>query len=209
MRLRSEWILKALVESFFVVGSILLALALDEWSENKRFQEIADQSLGIFEQEIVRNQARLADVAPFHMGIHDLLAQMRFDAPEGFQVRNMMEGVESPVLLNTAWQTAVATGALTHMDFEVVSALSLTYSIQGRFAGRRTRPRLAESERLSTEQAITEAFDYVSALTQDESELLGIYKEALDILHTHRGTAPGGGGGGGAEPDSTATQPSG
>jgi hypothetical protein len=187
MKIKSEWILKGLVESTFVVGSILMALAVDGWSENRGFAEIADQSLGIFQREILQNRARIADVNPYHAGIQDLLGKMRGEAPEAFEVRTVMEGLEVPVLQNTAWQTAVATGALTHMEFEVVSALSLTYSLQDRFAGRETRPRSREPDRGSQEAAVLEALDYLTSLTADESELLGVYNQALEILNAHRG----------------------
>ena len=47
-----KWILKGLVESSFVVASILMALAVDEWAQNKEYEDLASQSLEIFEREI-------------------------------------------------------------------------------------------------------------------------------------------------------------
>ena len=46
--------------------------------------------------------------------------------PAEADLRSAMEGLEPVVLLNTAWETALATGVLTHMEFTIVSALSLT-----------------------------------------------------------------------------------
>ena len=77
MQVKNNWVLKALVESLFIAGSILMALAVDEWSENRDFAELADQSLGIFEREILQNRARIADVDPYHKGIQDLLGARR------------------------------------------------------------------------------------------------------------------------------------
>jgi len=191
---KSEWLLKGLVESVFVVGSILLALALDAWAESRSYAELADQSLGIFEQEIVRNRAGLEDVVPFHSGIRELLSQM-VTAPEiQVDLRSVMEGLETPVLLNTAWETALATGALTHMDVQIVSALSLTYSIQERFAAesRAQRPRLATGADLPEallNDRIHEAHDYMVTLTRGESELLTVFSQALELIREHRGTA--------------------
>lgn len=190
--LRREWILKALVESLLVVGSILLALAVDEWSEERENAELADQSLGIFEQEILRNQARLEDVAPFHRGMRDLVDQMRLDPPAVADLRGVTEGIQAPVLLNTAWETSLATGALTHMEVSVVSALSLTYSMQNRFMtqvqGERP-PRIVGGDMSPAElRARTEAtFEYLSALTAGESELLAVYDQALEVIADHRG----------------------
>ena len=187
----AKWILKGLVESLFVVGSILLALAVDEWAQNREYAELADQSLGIFEREIRQNRARLEDAAPYHQGIRDLLGQMR-ELPEArMDIRSVMEGLTPPVLLNTAWETSLATGALTHMEFEVVSALSLTYSIQEGFANRTRleRPRFSAPESLSAQESreqVEEAYDYVSALARDESELLSVFDQALELIATHR-----------------------
>jgi hypothetical protein len=186
-----KWILKGLVESVFVVGSILMALAVDEWSQNRDFDELADQSLGIFEREILQNQARVEDVAPYHQGIRDILAQMRQLPDPGMDIRNIMEGLTPPVLLNTAWETSLATGALTHMDFEVVSALSLTYSIQDGFEtrSRLERPRFSSPDALTEAQnrdQIEQAHEFVTALSRDEAELLTVFNQALELIASHR-----------------------
>jgi hypothetical protein len=187
----AKWILKGLVESTFVVASILLALAVDEWAQNREYAELADQSLGIFEREIRQNRARLEDASPYHQGIRDLLGQMRELPQAPMDIRSIVEGLTPPVLLNTAWETSLATGALTHMEFEVVSALSLTYSIQEGFSNRTRveRPRVSASDALSAEESreqVEEAYEYVSALARDESELLSVFEQALELIATHR-----------------------
>ncbi len=94
--MESKWIIKGFVQSVLVVGSILMALAFDEWAENQDFAELADQSLRIFEREVSQNRARLEDGAPYHRGIRDILAQTRI-SPEGtMDVRSIKEGLEAP-----------------------------------------------------------------------------------------------------------------
>lgn len=187
----TRWILKGIVESIFVVGSILLALAVDEWAQNQEYAELADQSLGIFEREIRQNRARIDDAVPYHTGIRDFLGAMRVETSSPSDVASIMEGLAPPVLLNTAWETALATGALTHMEFEVVSALSLTYSIQESFEdrARADRPRISTPDAISPAEAraqVEEAYDYVAALVQDEAELLTVYDQALELIALHR-----------------------
>ena len=75
----SNWILEGIVESVFVVASILLALAVDEWAQDQENAELADQSLAIFEREISQNRARLDDQIPHHTGIRDFLSGMRVE----------------------------------------------------------------------------------------------------------------------------------
>lgn len=197
---KAEWLVRGLVESFFVVGSILLALAVDEWAENRNFDELADQSLGIFEQEILQNRNRIDDGLPYHQGIRDLLAQMLLTQPPTVDIRSIMEGLEAPVLLSTAWETALATGALTHMDFEVVRALSLTYSIQEGFTtgSRSDRPRFGSMEGLTgpeVAEQIQDAHDYVASLTGDEAELLTVFGQALELIGSYREPVPPAAGG--------------
>jgi hypothetical protein len=192
---KAEWLVRGLVESVFVVGSILLALAVDEWSENRDFTELADQSLGIFEQEILQNRNRVEDGLPYHQGIRDLLGQMLLTPPPIVDLRSIMEGLEAPVLLSTAWETALATGALTHMDFEVVRALSLTYSIQEGFTARSRsdRPRFGGMDGLNPSEVaeqVQDAYDYVADLTRDEAELVTVFGQALELVGSHRDHGP-------------------
>ncbi len=124
-----SWISRVLV-----VGSILLALALDEWNEDLEFQDLADRSLVNFEREIQQNRLRLEDVTLFHVGLRDVLVGMDSsgDAVPATTIRNIMEGFQPAILVSTAWETAVATGALGYMDYDVVAGLSLSYNLQER-----------------------------------------------------------------------------
>lgn len=187
----TRWILKGIVESVFVVGSILLALAVDEWAQDQEYAELADQSLGIFEREIRRNRESVIDGMPYHTGIRDFLGGMRVETSAPAELASIMEGLTPPVLLNTAWETSLATGALTHMEFEVVSALSLTYSIQETFSdrARANRPRLSAGDGMTPAEAaarVEDAYDYVAAMVQDEAELISVYDQALELIARHR-----------------------
>ncbi len=111
------WISRVLVESLLVVGSILLALALDEWNEDREFEDLANRSLVNFEREIQQNRLRVEDVSLFHAGLRDVLANMDASgtAVPTTTIRNIMEGFQPAILVSTAWETAVATGALGYM----------------------------------------------------------------------------------------------
>lgn len=188
----TRWILKGIVESVFVVGSILLALAVDEWAQDQEYANLADQSLGIFEREIRRNRESVVDGMPYHTGIRDFLGSMRVETSDPSQLSAIMDGLTPPVLLNTAWETALATGALTHMEFDVVSALSLTYSIQETFTDRarterpRPPPGAPPPGRDGGAAMVQAAYDYMATLVQDEAELITVYDQALELIAQHR-----------------------
>ena len=111
---RRAWISRVLVESILVVGSILLALALDEWNEGQDYQDLATLSLVNFEREIQQNRLRLEGVTPFHVGLRDVLANMDTGGADVYttMVRNILESFQPAILVSTAWETAVAAGAL-------------------------------------------------------------------------------------------------
>lgn len=187
MKGKPEWILRATFESMLIIVSIVAALAVDEWRQDRQNQELATQSLGVFEREIRQNMARLDDVAPYHAGMRDVVARMAAEEAAGADLRSIMEGLEPTVLLSTAWETALATGALTYMDFEVVSALSLTYSLQRRFA-EESRSHLPDisvvpgGSPAMLDDRITAARSYLEDLTRDEQQLRGVYAEALQMI---------------------------
>jgi hypothetical protein len=183
-----SWISRVLVESVLVVGSILLALALDEWNQDRDYQDLATLSLANFEREIQQNRLRLEDVTLFHAGLRDVLANMDAsgDAIPATTVRNMMEGFQPAILVSTAWETAVATGALGYMDYDVVSGLSLTYNMQERLV---TLNRSGLNDILmggfrsgETELLVYTANRYMRELTEAEQELQGVYDLVLRLI---------------------------
>ena len=176
-----------LVESVLVVGSILLALALDEWNEGQDYQDLATLSLLNFEREIQQNRLRLEDVTPFHVGLRDVLANMDAGgaAVPATTIRNVLEGFQPALLVNTAWETAVATGALGYMDYDVVAGLSRTYNLQEQLT---TLSRSGMNDLLmggfrseETYLLIYTANRYVRELTEAEQGLQVVY----DLVSRH------------------------
>ena len=185
-----------LVESVLVVGSILLALALDEWNENREFQDLAGRSLFNFEREIQQNRLRLEDVTLFHVGLRDVLANMDASGEPvpATTIRNIMEGFQPAILVSTAWETAVATGALGYMDYDVVSRLSLTYNLQERLV---TLNQSGLSDLLvgglrsgETELLVYTANRYMRELTNAEQRLQGVYDLVLSLVGETIGEHP-------------------
>jgi len=185
-----------LVESVLVVGSILLALGLDEWNEDREFQDLATRSLVNFEREIQQNRLRLEDATPFHVGLRDILANMDVGsaAVPATTIRNVLEGFQPALLVSTAWETAVATGALGYMDYEVVAGLSLTYSLQERLV---TLNRSGMNDLLvggfrsgEADFLAYTANRYMRDLTESEQGLQGVYDLVLGLIAENIGERP-------------------
>ena len=185
---RRAWISRVLVESGLVVGSILLALALDEWNEGQDYQDLATLSLVNFEREIQQNRLRLEDVTPFHVGLRDVLANMDIGgaAVPATTIRNILEGFQPALLVSTAWETAVATGALGYMDYEVVAGLSLTYNLQERLLALNQsglNDVLVGGFRSGeTDLMVYAANRHMRELTEAEQGLQGVYDLVLGLI---------------------------
>jgi hypothetical protein len=133
---KPEWLKEVVIQSLAIIFSILLALWVDQWKENRAGRHLAVRSLENFLAEIRQNEARLDDVLPYHQGLRKMLVHLdstrSIHTQAEFQDAVGIDGLRSPALLQTAWLTAVATGVLTKMDYETVAALSLTYTLQDR-----------------------------------------------------------------------------
>jgi hypothetical protein len=185
----SDWLPRVLFESALIVMSILVALGLDEWRENRQDEQTVQQALSNFHREVRQNQSRIEDAAPFNQGLLNVL-KSRYDDSDIESVDefvNMMESYAPVVLQSTAWETALATGSLAKMDYNLVAALSLTYSLQNRYqlAARTGMAELTSPQNLSTDKlglAIYNSVRYLEDITGMESELGVIYTEASSVI---------------------------
>jgi hypothetical protein len=183
------WLPRVLFESALITLSILLALALDEWRENSQNEAMIQQAMYSFLSEIRQNKIRVDDAAPFNRGLSSVLSQRQAAGNIGsvseFVV--MLESYSPAVLQSTAWETALATGSLANMDYNLVSALSLTYSLQERYqqVTRNGITDLMSPQNLSEEKldlAVYNAVRYLNDLTKMEIELAIVYEEAQAVI---------------------------
>jgi hypothetical protein len=99
----------------------------------------------------------------------------------------MLESYSPAVLQSTAWETALATGSLAKMDYNLVAALSLTYSLQGRYqqANRAGVTELTSPQNLAEGRlklSVYNSVRYLDNITAMESELGVVYDEAASVL---------------------------
>lgn len=194
-----DWLPRILVESALVVFSILLALGVSEWEKTRNDQELAAQALLAFQREIRQNRARLEDVGPFRRGLREVIPRMAqaggLASADEFQSTIGLEPLRPAFLTSTVWETALTTGAIPHIDFDIVNALSLTYALQSRMEeiSRSGMPALARGVHVPPEAmpgALREVTVYLGELSRTESDLLAAYDEVLRILEEARPPEP-------------------
>ena len=183
------WLPQVTIESILIVVSILVALGLDSWREQRNDEEFVRTALSNFQIEIQQNQARIDDAAPFNQGLRTVLSRHYsvgdIDTVDEFV---MMVEIYSPAALqSTAWDTALATGSLAKMEYSLVSALSLTYSLQDRYDSSTrsgmndlTSPQYLSEDKLKL--AIYNSIRFLDDVTGMEEELAVIYVEASLVI---------------------------
>ena len=185
----SVWLPRVMFESALITVSILLALGLDEWREDRQAEETIEIAISNFLREVRQNKARVDDAAPFNRGLRDVLGQRYRDGhiSSTTDFIDIVESYNTAVLQSTAWETALATGSVTIMDYHLVTALSLTYGLQNRYqqATREGLADLMQPRNLTSEQlevAVYNALRYLDNVTTMETELSVVYSEAEAVI---------------------------
>jgi hypothetical protein len=184
------WFSRTIFESLLIVFSILLALGVRAWQDSREVKQLISRSMASFQEEITRNQNRIEALYQYHMGLQKVLAEMSAHAgSESKQdIDNVLDSLQSAVLLTSAWDTALATGALGEMDYNKVFVLSLTYSYQQKFQTIYNSRLddvldLTGNESVSAKRLSDSATRYLAEITSAEGDLLAAYGEAVRLMH--------------------------
>jgi hypothetical protein len=168
---------RLLLESVLIVVSILLAFALNGWWEARQDRNLALHALASFEKEIGQNRANLLDVMPYHVQLHELIAGLAGTIRTFEDVRGLegFDGFQPAFLTTTAWSTAIATGALNHLDYDLVSELSSVYTFQERFV------QLSDARHLLAPTAMADA-NIAATVFSAEIYLIDVIAGARDLV---------------------------
>lgn len=131
-----------LLESFFVVLGVVLALGANEWREARNREAHADQALASIQEELQTNRGAIADALDYHLYLADTLNTLsRYNAREGTNQTPVYPRasvfnrgyIHPTTLLYTAWETAKATNAVETIDFGLLLSISRMYEDQQRY----------------------------------------------------------------------------
>jgi hypothetical protein len=134
------WWGRILVESVLIVFSILLALFVDEWRDQRHLDEQRDRALSDIHSEIVLNLAAVDVVVDYHRTVRDslgaLLQRLGTDRA-GASAWELAQGaapagIQRPGVTGIAWQTAAASEAVALLDIGLTNRLGSLYDIQAK-----------------------------------------------------------------------------
>jgi len=119
------------VQTFAVVLGILRALAIDDWKKARETAQNVADAMKSVSTELAANQSEMHAQYEHLRGLTAALTKLPADAPA--KPCNEYEGWNGagiPVLLDAAYDTAIATQAFAHMDFHNAQAVAEAYGRQ-------------------------------------------------------------------------------
>jgi type II secretory pathway pseudopilin PulG len=121
------------VQIFAVVIGILLALFIDNWGTERQQQNAVDVAVRAIHAELAANRAGLRKNAERlnRMATNlESATENRNQAPRPCYEWPQWEGTGAVNLVDAAYQTAIATQALSHMPFEQAQRIAQAYGYQ-------------------------------------------------------------------------------
>jgi hypothetical protein len=137
---RERSLLRIALEVLLIATGVFLALLGEAWRESAQHRELAETSLRRFRAEIAANRQALAAVADYHAATRQKLeAFLASDRPKtaaNFDVP--FQGLGPVFFEQTAWDLALATQSLAHIEPELAFALSRAYTVQRGYAAQQS-----------------------------------------------------------------------
>ncbi len=191
--------LRWLLEGTFIVVSVLLGFSLTEYGEYRRERALAARVIASIQAEMEHNHATLELFVPIHRTWQEALAQQ--DPAQGtgsaidvlFATRPPLpSGMQSNVPLprHAAWDTALSTGALRLIDYDLAAGLSEIYAMQEYATGTFTKP-FAEPaffDAASRSATIRLTQTMMRELLVSEERLLELYDNYLPVIRASSAT---------------------
>jgi hypothetical protein len=176
------WALKVALEVVLISVGVFLALMGDQWRENAHDRQLAADSLRRFRTEITANRKGVAAVKDYHV---TLLASLRAYREADPKTRSRdtvrIRGLQPVFFEHTAWDLALATQSLPHIDPDLAFKLSRAYALQGAYSAFT----LAIMQSIYL-KPIEDNFDGLAAYYGDvvlwEPQLLQMYDELLPLI---------------------------
>jgi hypothetical protein len=135
------WVARLIAESFVVILSVLLALALDEWRNNRELERQVQQTRAAFAEEIARNRdVLMADEhVPYHKAYWEHYKALtrayndepaKVDSMHRATAQRFNTGVHPPPLRNAVWSSLAESDLVRRMDPDELFLLADIYREQ-------------------------------------------------------------------------------
>lgn len=176
----------ALFQGALVVLGVLLGFLITEWQADQSRRAEADLALASIIEEMAANRDAIIAARTYHAEHVDLIDKAAADNTP-LDIRSFPRGFIAPAQTsNAAWTSASETGALSHLPFEKVLALSRIYSQQAAYQQQQTTvstvlyTHLFEGGAEGIVRQSNGLRAIISAFFYREQQLEGAYSSALE-----------------------------
>ena len=176
------------IQILSIIFSILLALSLNDWRESRNNQQLVLTTLKNFRTELGNNkkaiEAALMDQKEFMKSMQNqTLAQ-----PDRKKAKTIaLPEINMPDVLTTAWETALVTKAMVHMDYDLIVGLSELYhqqkwliSLEDKVFQAILSP--SSYEKKNDENLVRSLYISLKNIMEVERKLLSLYDTAIQRL---------------------------
>ncbi len=130
-RPRRSGLLKAALEVALIGVGVFLGLAGEQWRQSREQHEQAHAALRRFQAEIETNRSAVAAVTGYHATVlKSMSAYLSADETARKKLEVPLEGLRPAMFEHTAWDLALATQSLAHIDSELAFTLARVYNVQ-------------------------------------------------------------------------------
>ena len=128
------------LEVVLISAGVFLGLMGEQWRERTEQRELAEISLRRFRTEIVNNRKAVAAVSDYHADLkRDLDGYFKLEPRTPAMLKiGMTRGLGPVFFEQAAWDLALATQALAHIDSDLAFTLSRVYTLQQSYGGIQT-----------------------------------------------------------------------
>ena len=125
-----DWLVKLLLEVVLIGIAVFLGMAADQWRGDRQERAASREALQRIRIEIQKNQREVERVRDYHVRLREALIGYLDPKTRAATSLQITEGVNPAKLDRTAWDLAIATEALAHIDRDIALALTGIYGQQ-------------------------------------------------------------------------------
>jgi hypothetical protein len=181
-------------QSSLVVLGAVLALGFSQWKDSRNDRVRGETALASIHAELLANRREVARAREYHRTLADRFDRLSRQGATQPGWDDFPQGLLSPArVVSTAWHSALATDAVSHIPYPRLLVLSSVYETQSSYA------RLSDALVAATyrdlidagPQALLARYANFGPVQKDfsgkESELLAAYDEAISALERKAG----------------------
>ncbi|MEJ2203493.1 MAG: hypothetical protein P8170_05245 [Gemmatimonadota bacterium] len=167
-----------LLEVASVVFAVLVALAVDEWRQDRENGQLAQRALAGIATEIRGNLGELDDARDANRAMLVVLdSALTSETPQGFGVH-----FEYALLSSAAWQTSQVTQAIHFVDYGLVQRIARVYDLQTLFVESQRGLVDQMSGTAGVDDPVAPLRRRLEVLMELEAGLTDVYREILPEL---------------------------